>query len=68
MHVYDTVHRNISLKAITSIYFKRVYNSLYMSVSYNLYDFGFGGTHASILGLVVLYGMYAPSVPERFSV
>jgi len=31
MNVYDTVHRNISLKAIMSMYFKRVYNSLYMS-------------------------------------
>jgi len=31
MHIYDTVHRNISLKTIISMYFKRVYNSLYMS-------------------------------------
>ena len=32
------------------------------------YDLGLGGTQASILGGVVVYGVYARSVPEKFSV
>jgi len=34
----------------------------------DIYDCGFGGTHACILGLVVLYGIYAFLVPDIFSV